>query len=156
MPRPHGGGNIVRWQSRLWDKGGGDLQVVEAGAPTMQLSALVSARNSPQPWDLRCEVREEPVAFLRGDMPEALQRKPAHLSPPLAVNEPEALIPPAAALTGDARGERFEHGPGGNRDGCGNDDVAQRSLHAGLNTAERPVFDLGRRIPMDELQGRKV
>ena len=32
--------------------------------------ALVSARNSPQAWDLRCEVREKMIVFLQEHYPK--------------------------------------------------------------------------------------
>jgi small-conductance mechanosensitive channel len=85
-------------ESKLWDRAVVNLQVVETGAKTMQLRALVSARNAPQSWDLRCEVREKLIAYLRTEMPEALPRERADVSPPLAVyaHEDHASIAPAA------------------------------------------------------------
>jgi hypothetical protein len=54
-----------------------------------------SARNAPESWDLRCEIREKILAFLRREMPEALPRQRADVSPPLAVYadfaEPRAM-----------------------------------------------------------------
>lgn len=64
---------IVR-QSKLWDGNVVNLQVVEATDRAMQLRALVSARNSGEAWDLRCEVREKLIAFLQAEMPQALPR----------------------------------------------------------------------------------
>ena len=58
------------------------------------MRALVSARNAPESWDLRCEIREKLLAFLRTEMPEALPRQRADVSPPLAVYEDFA--PPRA------------------------------------------------------------
>ena len=55
-----------------------------ANPRTMELRALVSARNAPQAWDLRCEIREKLVAFMREQMREALPRERATLSPSLA------------------------------------------------------------------------
>ncbi|WP_024511320.1 mechanosensitive ion channel domain-containing protein [Bradyrhizobium sp. ARR65] len=73
--------------SELWDRAVVNLQVVDTDARTMQLRALVSARNASQTWDLRCEVREKLIAFLREEMPEALPRQRAEISPPLAPDE---------------------------------------------------------------------
>jgi hypothetical protein len=53
----------------------------------MELRALVSARNAPQSWDLRCEIREKLIAYLQREMPEALPRDRADISPPLGVFE---------------------------------------------------------------------
>jgi small-conductance mechanosensitive channel len=88
-------------ESRLWDSAVVNLQVVETDAKTVQLRALVSARNAPQSWDLRCEIREKLLAFLRTEMPEALPRERAVLSPPLALYEDEphaslATVAPAS------------------------------------------------------------
>ncbi|BBO13260.1 MULTISPECIES: mechanosensitive ion channel family protein [unclassified Bradyrhizobium] len=78
---------IRRWledavkQSKLWDGAVVNLQVIEADSRTIELRALVSARNAPQSWDLRCEIREKLVAFIRDEMPEALPRERAILIP---------------------------------------------------------------------------
>ncbi|WP_128934441.1 mechanosensitive ion channel family protein [Bradyrhizobium zhanjiangense] len=78
---------IRRWleeavkQSKLWDGAVVNLQVVDADSRTIELRALVSARNAPQSWDLRCEIREKLVAFIRDEMPEALPRERAILIP---------------------------------------------------------------------------
>ncbi|MEW6146405.1 MAG: mechanosensitive ion channel family protein [Bradyrhizobium sp.] len=68
-------------ESRLWDGEVVNLQVVDADARTIELRALVSARNAPQSWDLRCEIREKLVAFIRDEMPEALPRERTILIP---------------------------------------------------------------------------
>ncbi|WP_315704621.1 MULTISPECIES: mechanosensitive ion channel family protein [unclassified Bradyrhizobium] len=73
-------------QSKLWDGAVVNLQVVDANSHTMELRALVSARNAPQAWDLRCEVREKLIAFLQKEMREALPRDRADILPPLAVH----------------------------------------------------------------------
>lgn len=51
------------------------LQVVETTERTMHIRALVTAHDSPSAWDLRCEVREGVIAFLRDEMPGALPRE---------------------------------------------------------------------------------
>ncbi|MCK1743844.1 mechanosensitive ion channel [Bradyrhizobium sp. 139] len=78
---------IRRWleeaikESRLWDGAVVNLQVIDADSRTIELRALVSARNAPQSWDLRCEMREKLIAFIRNEMPEALPRERAILIP---------------------------------------------------------------------------
>jgi small-conductance mechanosensitive channel len=69
-------------ESKLWDGAVVNLQVVDTTERAMELRALVSARNAPQAWDLRCEVREKLIAFLQGEMPEALPRDRADLALP--------------------------------------------------------------------------
>src|SRR5579863_137758 len=71
-------------ESKLWDGTVVNLQVVDANARTIELRALVSARNAPQAWDLRCEIREKLIAFLQAEMPQALPRDRADLALPLA------------------------------------------------------------------------
>jgi small-conductance mechanosensitive channel len=68
-------------ESKLWDGAVVNLQVIDADSRTIELRALVSARNAPQSWDLRCEIREKLVAFIRDEMPEALPRERAILIP---------------------------------------------------------------------------
>ena len=58
--------------SPLWDGRMVSLQVSDATERAVELRALVSARNAPQTWDLRCEVREKLIAFLQREHPQAL------------------------------------------------------------------------------------
>lgn len=62
-------------ESKLWDGQVVNLQVTDASEKAVVLRALVSARTSPANWDLRCEVREKLVAFLREEYPESLPRQ---------------------------------------------------------------------------------
>jgi hypothetical protein len=50
------------------------LQVTDTTEKTMQIRALMDARNSSDAWDLRCLVREEVIAFLQEHHPESLPR----------------------------------------------------------------------------------
>ncbi len=54
----------------LWDGKVVNLQVADVSEHTMTIRILVSARNAPQTWDLRCDVREKMLAFIRTDMPD--------------------------------------------------------------------------------------
>jgi small-conductance mechanosensitive channel len=71
----------VARESKLWDGAVVNLQVIDTHPRTIELRALVSARNAPQSWDLRCEIREKLLAFIREEMPEALPRERAVISP---------------------------------------------------------------------------
>ena len=66
--------NIVK-SSKLWDGKVVNLQVSDAMESVMQLRALVSARNSGDAWDLRCEVREKLIAYIQREFPGALPRR---------------------------------------------------------------------------------
>jgi hypothetical protein len=65
--------------SKLWDEQVVNLQVVDSNERAVQLRALVSARTSPQGWDLRCEVREQLILFLQEEFPNALPKQRAEL-----------------------------------------------------------------------------
>jgi len=71
-------------ESKLWDGAVVNLQVIEASPRSIELRALVSARSAPQSWDLRCEIREKLLTFIREEMPEAFPRERAMISPRLA------------------------------------------------------------------------
>jgi small-conductance mechanosensitive channel len=58
--------------TELWDKKTWALQVTDATERTIQIRALMSARNGPAAFDLRCYVREHLVQFLRNKYPLAL------------------------------------------------------------------------------------
>ncbi|HEY8384297.1 MAG TPA: mechanosensitive ion channel domain-containing protein [Microvirga sp.] len=60
--------------SALWDGQVAALHVSEATERTMQLRGIMSAANSSASWDLRCEIREKLVEWLRDTYPEALPK----------------------------------------------------------------------------------
>jgi small-conductance mechanosensitive channel len=60
--------------SKLWNGQTAILQVVDTTERTMVLRAVVSADSAPNAWDLRCEVREQLLAWLQREHPEALPR----------------------------------------------------------------------------------
>jgi hypothetical protein len=64
---------IVR-ASKLWDGQVVNVQVSDAKERTIEVRVLASAGNSSRAWDLRCEVREKLLDFIRRQMPEALLR----------------------------------------------------------------------------------
>jgi small-conductance mechanosensitive channel len=69
-------------ESALWDGEVWALQVTGAEARSLQLRALMSARDGPTAWDLRCEVREKLVRFLQERHPESLPRTRVALGTP--------------------------------------------------------------------------
>jgi small-conductance mechanosensitive channel len=60
--------------SDLWDKKVCGLQVTDATKETVQIRALVSAKDSPKAWDLRCLVRERLIDYLQKNYPASLPR----------------------------------------------------------------------------------
>jgi small-conductance mechanosensitive channel len=57
------------WDGKVWG-----LQVTDATEHTVQLRALMSARDSGNAWDLRCHVREELIELLQHRYPGSLPR----------------------------------------------------------------------------------
>ena len=55
-----------------WDGNVDNLQVVDTKEYTVVVRALMSAKNSPTAWDLRCSVREKLINFLQKEYPESL------------------------------------------------------------------------------------
>jgi small-conductance mechanosensitive channel len=60
--------------SPLWDGDVVNLQVTEITDRVAQVRCLASARNAPTAFDLRCEIREKMLAFMRDECPEALPK----------------------------------------------------------------------------------
>jgi small-conductance mechanosensitive channel len=56
----------------LWDGNTNVLQVVGANDKSMEIRALMSARNAGDAWDLRCFVREGLLTYVRENYPESL------------------------------------------------------------------------------------
>jgi small-conductance mechanosensitive channel len=68
--------------SPLWDHKTLSLQVVDTTDRTVVLRALVSAVDSGKCWELRCQVRERLLEFLRTRHPDCLPRIRAELDSP--------------------------------------------------------------------------
>ena len=90
--------------SPLWDGKVVNLQVSDVMEHTVQIRMLVSARNAPQTWDLRCEIREKILRYLQEECPDALPRtrirmddEAAHRpTPPNGLAPSDVAIPPVA------------------------------------------------------------
>jgi len=67
-------------RSKLWDRQVVNLQVTDAKDGAIELRALMSAASASAVWDLRCEVREQLIAFLQRDYPQALPKRRAELT----------------------------------------------------------------------------
>jgi small-conductance mechanosensitive channel len=71
--------------SGRWDGRTAGVQLIEMRADAIEVRALMTARDAGAVWDLRCEVREAVLQWLRAEMPEALPRRRlemADFSPP--------------------------------------------------------------------------
>ena len=60
--------------SEYWDGDACALHVTDTSERAIELRAIASAESAPQLWELRCEIRESLVAYLRDHHPEALPR----------------------------------------------------------------------------------
>jgi small-conductance mechanosensitive channel len=60
--------------SRLWDGNVFNVQVTDVSerSMTMQVRVLVTSVDSGKSWDMRCEMREKLIAWMREEYPEAL------------------------------------------------------------------------------------
>jgi small-conductance mechanosensitive channel len=58
--------------TKLWDKRVGILQVTDSKEHTIELRALMSARNSSEAFDLRCYIRENLLKYITSTMPDSL------------------------------------------------------------------------------------
>lgn len=65
--------------NELWDGRACALQVTDATGGMVRLRGLVSAVNAGNLWDLRCQVREHLVAWVREHQPTALPRMRAEV-----------------------------------------------------------------------------
>ena len=61
-------------ESPLWDGDVISLQVTDITDRVAQVRCLASARNGSTAFDLRCEIREKMLAFMRDECPEALPK----------------------------------------------------------------------------------
>ena len=61
-------------ESKLWDGQVAKLQVTDSKESSIELRALASARSAADAFDLRCDIREQLIAFLQKEHPTALPR----------------------------------------------------------------------------------
>lgn len=69
--------------SKLWDRRVKVVQVTNASENTIEIRALMSARNSSEAFDLRCYIRENLIAFIQQNYPDSLPKNRAELIAPL-------------------------------------------------------------------------
>ena len=84
-------------ESPKWDGSAAGLQVTGTTHNAVELRALMSARPEDL-WDLRCDIREQLIAFIRNRYPESLPKVRAEIKSP-------------RIMQGIIRGPRKETGP---------------------------------------------
>ncbi|MCZ0733884.1 mechanosensitive ion channel family protein [Phreatobacter sp. AB_2022a] len=67
-------GEIVA-ASPLWDRRVVNVQVTDFGTTTLQVRILATASDSGRAFDLRCDIREQLIAFLQAEHPYCLPRQ---------------------------------------------------------------------------------
>jgi len=85
--------NELAKNSPLWDRNVIAVQVSDAKEQTIELRIIASAADSSKAWDLRCELREKLIAFIRENYPEALPLRRYELVPGTAPRQDAALGP---------------------------------------------------------------
>jgi small-conductance mechanosensitive channel len=111
----------------LWDERACVLQVTDAIGGVIRVRALVTAKDAPTLFDLRCHVRERLVEWLRESYPEALPRSRADLTgmPSLRIDDADGF-----------GGRGSSAGASGQGDGATHDDSPPRSGSAGRPSGE--------------------
>jgi small-conductance mechanosensitive channel len=85
-------------RSKFWDRKVFSVQVTDAKERSIEVRVLVSAANASAAFDLRCEVREKLIGFLRAEYPDALPRVHTELTL-REVHAQTSGIGPAASTT---------------------------------------------------------
>lgn len=66
--------NQILKESKLWNGKVGLIQMTDIKTNCIELRILMSAANSPDAFDLRCEVREKMIAYIQKNYPESLPK----------------------------------------------------------------------------------
>ncbi|PRY55543.1 mechanosensitive ion channel-like protein [Arcticibacter pallidicorallinus] len=73
--------------SPLWDGKVDVLQVTDTKERSVEIRALMSARNSGEAFDLRCYIRENLIKFIENNYPESLPRTRAEIDQAVVVTD---------------------------------------------------------------------
>lgn len=71
-------GEVVEANPR-WDRRFYNLQVTDARSDAIEVRALMTAKDASTAFDLRCDVREAMLDYIRAEMPDAIVRRRAEL-----------------------------------------------------------------------------
>ncbi|TCU59526.1 small-conductance mechanosensitive channel [Novosphingobium sp. PhB57] len=89
---------------RLWDKRAQVLQVTDCKDEAIEVRLLMSAKDGPTLFDLRCEIRESMMDWIRRNQPEALVRRRTLPVGPVEMGATAGLAElVAASANGEAR-----------------------------------------------------
>lgn len=79
---------IIRANPR-WDGRAFVLQVTDTKPDAIEVRVLATAKDAPTAFDLRCDIREAMLAFIRDEMPEALPKRRLARAPEPANSQAE-------------------------------------------------------------------
>ncbi|MEG3082856.1 mechanosensitive ion channel [Sphingomonas sp. PB2P12] len=82
-------GEIVTSNPR-WDKRFYNLQVTDVKTDCIELRGLMTAKDAAIAFDLRCDVREALLKYIREDMPEAIPRNRLLMAPDPVTRSPSS------------------------------------------------------------------
>ncbi|MPS68809.1 MULTISPECIES: mechanosensitive ion channel family protein [Novosphingobium] len=89
---------------RLWDRRAQILQVTDCKDDAIEVRLLMSAKDGPTLFDLRCEIRESMMDWIRRSQPEALVRRRTLPVGPVEMGATAGLAElVAASANGEAR-----------------------------------------------------
>ncbi len=80
-------------RSALWDKRFWNLQVTDATDKAMQIRVLATAADSSKAWDLRCELRENLIAYIQQNHPRSLPQNRSDMTIEKPAPTPENVAP---------------------------------------------------------------
>ena len=86
--------------SKAWDRRSSSVVVTGSQGGFVTVRFVMSAKDSDDQWDIRCEVREKMMTWLQQEHPEALPRTRLELQPSFA----DAGSPPTADSAGAQEG----------------------------------------------------
>ena len=78
--------------NRRWDRRVKHMQVTELTRDAIEVRFLMTAKDSPTLFDLRCDVREALIQWLAEEMPEAIVRQRIASPEPLRVESSGAEV----------------------------------------------------------------
>lgn len=79
--------------TKLWDGRVEVIQVTDVTEKTMELRALMSARDASTSWDLRVFIRESLLKFIQKNYPQSLPRSRVELKENRPGEEPSGVLP---------------------------------------------------------------
>ncbi|HEV2395308.1 MAG TPA: mechanosensitive ion channel domain-containing protein [Candidatus Sulfotelmatobacter sp.] len=89
--------------TKLWQGNVCELQASDSTEHTVQLRALVDARNSDDAWNLKCLIRERLIQFLQKKYPGSLPRTRGELKAEVNIEARNGSPSTDAAITGAAQ-----------------------------------------------------